>query len=183
MMDATSKTLWDTMSQASNLKGERNDCTVRAMTAATGLPYDVCHAEFAKAGRRKGCGVHFRVMGPSVAKKLGFNLRRMNRGEYIAQLGRTDREYLAKTMITAERDKAFKSGNFIALVTRHAAAIVDGKVIDWSQGKAKRLQEVYECTPIAGFTAPIINRSKTPNGSARWTAFTKYTKRDNLELF
>ena len=173
MMSTTSKAVWDTMATASAKHGETNDCTVKALTAATGLTYDECHAALAKTGRKNRKGCHWFIQGPKAAEALGFKMRRMDRNEYSA-----------KTMITAERDRKLRTGNFVCQVSRHVAAVIDGEVIDWSQGKRKRIQDVYECTPIPGFMAPIApNAGPLPTGSANWQSFRKYKKADNLELF
>ena len=172
MMAATSKSLWDAMSVKADAHGETNDCTVRALTASTGLDYDICHAQLAKQGRKNRKGCHWYTEGPKAAKALGFNMVQLDRSEYRA-----------KTMITAERDRRFKSGRFAVLVRGHVAGLVDGKVIDWSQGRRHRIAAVYEVTPIPGFVAPVIDRSKMPAGSKTWQAFKKYKKADNLELF
>lgn len=170
MMTSTSKALWDAMSLKATAHGETNDCTVRALTASTGLDYDVCHAQLKKQGRKNRKGVHWIVEGPKAAKALGFTMRQMDRSEYRA-----------KTMITAERDRAFRSGNFAVLVRGHVAALVDGKVIDWSAGRRHRIQAVYEVTRNA--PAPTPKAPKIPKGTETWRSFRKYKKADNLELF
>lgn len=171
MLSGSSKAIWDSMVTASKANGEHRDCTVKALTAATGLTYDECHAALAKTGRKPRKGCHWYIQGPQAAKALGFTMRRMDRSEYRA-----------KTMITAGRDRALRSGRFVVQVSRHVAAVVDGKVIDWSEGTRRRVEDIYECTPIAGFVAPLP-MGPMPTGSAKWVAFEKYTKRDNLELF
>jgi hypothetical protein len=170
MLSGSSKAIWDSMAKASVAQNEHRDCTVKALTAATGLTYDVCHAALAKTGRKNRQGCHWYSQGPKAAESLGFNMRRMDRSEYRA-----------KTMITAGRDRALKSGRFVVQVSRHVAAVVDGKVIDWTEGRRHRVEDIYECTPIAGYTKPLM--APAPKGSAKWEAFTKYTKHDNLELF
>lgn len=172
MLDATSKTIWDAMSLKSSAKGETNDCTVRCLSVVTGLDYDICHAQLAKQGRKNRKGCHWYVEGPKAAKALGFDLRLMGRDEFNA-----------KTMITAERDRNLRTGNFAILVSRHVAGMVDGKVIDWSQGKRKRIMAAYECTALPGFVAPVIDRADIPAGTTTWQSFRKYKKADNLELF
>jgi len=172
MMSATTKAVWDSMVTESKAKGEHNDCTVKALTAATGLPYDQCHAALKKLGRKNRRGCNWMTMGPLAAKALGFNLDRLDFSEYNA-----------KTMITAARDRRLQAGNFVVQVSRHVAAMVDGKVIDWSEGRAKRIQCIYECTPIAGYQAPVFDRGTIPAGSADWQSYRKYKKQDNYNLF
>lgn len=174
MMDTNSKQLWDAMSLKSEAHGETNDCTVRALTASTGLDYDTCHAQLKKQGRKNRKGCHWFIEGPKAAEALGFTMRKMDRSEYRA-----------KTMITAERDRAFRSGSFCVLVRGHVAALVDGNVIDWSQGRRHRIAAVYEVTRNANAPAPqpAPKAHKLPKGSSDWRSFRKYRKQDNLELF
>lgn len=172
-MEATSKAVWETMAKASRSHNETNDCTVKALSVITGLDYDTCHAQLAKQGRKNRQGCYWHIEGPKACKALGFELRKMTRNEYRA-----------KTMITCERDPALKHGKFAVLVSRHVAGMVDGNVIDWSQGKRKRVQIIYQCTAIPGFKAPTpAPRKALPKGSGDWRSFRKYRKQDNLELF
>jgi len=144
---------------------EHNDCTVKAMVVATGKPYADCHAALKAEGRPDRRGCYFRTVGPKAAKRLGYELTEIT-------------DYTARTMITAERDRRLQSGAFVVLVSGHAAGVRNGEVIDHSAGKARRIQTVYECTAIE---APEV--ATLPSGSAKWQAFTKYTKADNLPLF
>jgi len=170
-MEATAKALWDTMSAASDAHGETNDCTVRTLTAVTGLSYDDCHRQLAKQGRKNRRGCHWMIEGPKAAEALGCTMRRMDYSEYRA-----------KTMITAERDPALRSGRFAILVRGHVAGMIDGDIVDWSQGRRHRIQAVYEVTGQAAAPTPV-RRDPMPAGSENWTSFRKYNKRDNLELF
>lgn len=170
-MEQTAKLLWDTMSESSRSHGETNDCTVRALTVVTGLPYDVCHAQLAKQGRKPRKGVHWFIEGPKAAEALGCKMRKMSRNEYSA-----------KTMITAARDRKLANGRFAVLVRGHVAGMIDGDVVDWSDGRRHRIQAVYEVTGQA--VAPVSpNAGPLPKGSSDWQSFRKYRKQDNLELF
>lgn len=171
MLSGSTKAIWDTMATASAAHNEHRDCTVKALTAATGLTYDECHAALAKTGRRNRKGCHWYIQGPKAAEALGFNMRRMDRSEYNA-----------KTMITAAKDRNLRSGRYVVQVRRHVAGMIDGKVVDWSEGRRHRVEDIYECTPIAGYKAPLP-MGPIPTGTETWRSFRKYTKRDNLELF
>ena len=129
--------------EASSNRGERNDCTVKALALATGLDYSVCHAQLAKEGRRKGCGTTFANV-QLAAQHLGFMMKRRNR-----------REYRAKTMISAERDSSLRHGNLILGTCNHAAAMIDGKILDWTEGRRNRIQSVYVITPLPGFMPAV----------------------------
>ena len=176
MLVGNSKALWDRMSENAKAHGETNDCTVRALTASTGLPYDICHAQLKRQGRKNRKGCHWFVEGPKAAKALGFTMRKMD-----------PNEYRAKTMITAERDRAFRDGHFAILVRGHVAGLVDGSVIDWSAGRRHRIQAAYQITKDANAPAvvptPKAAKRTMPKGSATWQSFRKYKKQDNYNLF
>lgn len=128
---------------ASKDMGEYRDCTVRALTIATGREYADCHAAMKAQGRknRRGSSVYAMV---AASKALGYHM--------TALAPRTVR---AKTMRTIERDSAVSSGNFIVAMAGHVGAVQDGKVIDHTEGRLNRIQKVYSITPIAGFVAPL----------------------------
>jgi hypothetical protein len=148
---------------ASSKQHENNDCTVKALAIATGLDYSVVHAAFTKAGRknRKGCN---RRITKIAAAALGFDME--------------PTVFSAKTAITVERDRRLQSGRYVIGMTRHLAAMVDGKLHDWSKGRRKRINNVWTLTPIATPTPAPIHE-----GPAKWLTFAKYTKQDNRELF
>jgi hypothetical protein len=171
MLSASSKTLWDAMAKASAAHNENHDCTVKALTAATGRTYDECHKALSKAGRRNRHGCNWPVIGKRAAQSLGFLMEEL---DY--------RDYSAKTMITAERDRKLAKGNFVVRVRGHVAALVDGKVVDWSAGRRHRINNIYTFTAIdkaPEWAAP----AKAPAGTETWRSYRKYTKHDNLELF
>jgi len=166
-LSGSSKALWDTMATASRAHNENNDCTVKALTAATGLTYDECHHALAKQGRKPRRGCNFHTMGKRAAKELGFLMEALDW-----------RDYDAKTCISAERDRKLAKGRYVLQVRGHVAALVDGKVVDWSQGRRHRIRAVYAFTPIAK-----PEPTKIPKGTAKWQAYTKYTKQDQIPLF
>lgn len=170
MLSTSSKAIWDTMAKASRAHGEHNDCTVKALTAATGRTYDDCHKALAKQGRKNRRGCNFHTVGTRAAKDLGFLMETVDW-----------RDYDAKTCISAERDRKLAKGKFVLQVRGHVAAMVDGKVIDWTEGRRHRIRAVYAFTPIAAKPEP--KAPKAPKGTETWRSFRKYTKRDNLELF
>jgi len=137
---------------------EHNDCTVRALAIAARVPYQAAHSALAAAGRPhrrgpKAIGQRdktgaVRVDCPAIriaANTVGMDIRRLERTEYAA-----------KTVATAPRDSRLQEGSYILYVRGHVAALVDGEVIDWTDGRRHRIQEVYELKPRqAAPVAPV----------------------------
>lgn len=160
-MDAT--TLWSTTRKAAASFNEHNDCTVTAVTICSGLDYADVHAAFAAAGRKRGKGVN-RGITRAACRSLGLEMKRV------------DRRIKAKTAITIERERSLQSGSYIIGMTRHLAAMVDGKLIDHTKGRRKQVNGVYELHPIQGTDAPASEPVPFP-------PFKRYTKQDQIPLF
>jgi len=124
---------------ASGKARENNDCTVKALAIVTELDYSTVHAAFAKAGRKPRKGAN-RAISAKAAKLLGFHMEQV------------DSHISARTAITIEREPSLQSGRYVIGMTRHLAAMIDGKLVDWSEGRRKKINAVYALSPIAGWS-------------------------------
>ena len=113
---------------------EWNDCTVKAISIACDVPYKVAHKALANEGRRNRCGCYGHQQKAAI-KALGFKVEM--------------KDVTAKTMGTVARDKAVQDGHFLVYVRAHVAAVVNGKVEDWTEGRRHRVISVYKVTPAA----------------------------------
>jgi len=134
-------TIW----AASNKAHENNDCTVKALAIATELDDSTVHAAMAAAGRKHRKATK-RSNTQKAAKALGFHMEVLD-----------TMYYNGRTAITIERDHYLQSGRYIIGMTRHAAAMVDGKLVDWSQGRRLKVKAVYTLTPMAPAVAKAIS--------------------------
>jgi|688.fasta_scaffold586144_3 hypothetical protein len=96
---------------------ETNDCSVRAVSVASGLPYYKVHAAFAEAGRKAGNGVSVRIMIAAL-EKLGI----MKQQETLVFNRPTLSYWLSNN----------PTGNWVIVKRDHAFAILDGVVHDSS---------------------------------------------------
>lgn len=112
---------------ASELRGERADCAVRAVAVATGEDYDKVHNLFQSYGRQNRCrsrwGMELRAV-----KDLGYS--------YVVEVVK------AKTVRTVERE-LMKTRNYILRVSGHLIGVNQGKIYDWAQGRQHRIVRVY----------------------------------------
>lgn len=118
---------WDQMCKHSKLLKEANDCTVKAITAVTGVHYVDVHSLLAKHGRphRKGAQKHTQYR---TLKDLGFKM------EHI--------KVKSKTVRTLGRELKNQPGNYLVWVKGHVLAVKDGEVLDWTNGRLHRINMV-----------------------------------------
>lgn len=121
---------WDRMCEHSKLLKEANDCTVKAITAVTGVHYVDVHALLAKHGRphRRGAQKHTQYR---TLKDLGFVYRNVKLKD-------------CKTVRTLGRRFRGVKGTFLAWTRGHVLAIVDGEVLDWTNGRLHRIINIVE---------------------------------------
>jgi hypothetical protein len=121
-------TNYDKIANDSKKCKEKKDCSVRAITAVSNLPYEYVHEVFAKCGRIHGRGTSMRII-ENVLFKLNIWT------EKIKTSAKTIRS-LKKTLP--------KKGRFLVHVSGHMLAVVDGEVIDWTKERLHRITAIYE---------------------------------------
>lgn len=121
------KSEWDSMCEHADLLKETNDCTVKAITAVTGVHYVDVHALMAKHGRpyRKGAKKYTQF---STLRDLGFVIE--------------DVKVKSKTVRTLGREFKGRPGNYLVWVKGHVLAVKDGEVLDWTNGRCHRVIRV-----------------------------------------
>lgn len=113
-------------------KHKRN-CTVVALAATTGLPYDEAHVIAEKAGRLLNKGFRSEKLIKYFNEKHGRNQFRK----------------VKRTTITVQKFcKKYPKGSYYVRKKGHAYAIIDGTVIDRSRPKA--LERILEAWQFVG---------------------------------
>ena len=120
-------------------KNEKNDCFVRALAAATDMDYDTTHQEVKdQFGRKnnKGTENHMIIGQMLNAEENGLVIGDKRFSVNVLGKARTHNTYKLYGELI-KRKKTVKSfikdnpkGNFLVTVSKHALAIVDGKLID-----------------------------------------------------
>lgn len=113
---------------------ESNDCAVKAIAIACNVPYKVAHRLLEKhTGRKHRRGTLTHMINPAI-RHLGFEVTQLH-------------DVTAKTISTIARDSAVQDGFFVVYVRGHIAAIVNGQIEDWTEGRRHRVIAVYKVTP------------------------------------
>lgn len=122
-------------SSASGIR-ERNDCTVRSLATATGLPYPDCHSFMASKGRRRFRGVVFRYCVPDNGVALGHHF------EFTPLVK-------ARGLKTAiKRNPKLKTGTWILKVRSHVYTIRDGVAYDSFDATGRDVLYAWKVTPL-----------------------------------
>lgn len=118
--------------------GETNDCTVRAITAVTGLPYGQVHKVCAEHGRRKRRGM-YDYQWKAAIRALGYDL-----------IDRTDEVRRAGGKTTRTVVNCLPTRPHIVWSYRHLSGWTGTKLLDWADGRLKRVQRVFEVVRTDG---------------------------------
>lgn len=117
---------------------EHNDCAVIAVSIAARVPYKRAHAALRDAGRRDRAGTYW-YQSEKALRALGCTL------EVIEPRKRDGGQYTMKTI-----GGAYKRGYYMIRVRGHVAAMVNGEVLDWSEGRRHRVNQIVRVTVPRG---------------------------------
>ena len=111
--------------------GEINDCTVRALSNCTGIDYDVAFDLLKNAGRKNNKGMLTIKYSPAYFEAGAKSMSTY--GKFSTYLARHLQDFSVKPCGSASLGKIVKEypqGRHVVIVTGHAVALVDGKLID-----------------------------------------------------
>jgi hypothetical protein len=124
------------------IAGERNDCTVRAMTYALSLPYAEAHAVLKAAGRKDGRGMVFTSWMDRQSEIARRKVRMIPLVELAPVTVAMRKRVLLEDVYYAGR---MKRGRYIIVTTNHALAMIGGYIHDGGKPKRRaRVLRVYE---------------------------------------
>jgi hypothetical protein len=126
-------------------EGEENDCTVRALANALGMPYKLAHGILARAGRKPKHGMVVTDWQP-VYERLGIKLQSVHGNTKGARFVSHKYNIERKAGITLERLlPSLQQGRYIIKIRGHVLAVVNGKVLDYGYNAAgSRVAAVYK---------------------------------------
>lgn len=131
--------------------GEKNDCTVRAFALVAGISYAEAHSLLAKY-RKPGQGMYFAEENMThELRKLGFIVQRVTPWHMIEQYPGNHRNLKSVTTHHPRRfNKVWADGfNYLFFNPTHVAAVINGKTIDWTEGRAMRVTTIYRVMKVA----------------------------------
>ena len=125
---------------------DTNDCALRAYCNVTGVSFKDAQIRFAKQGRkyRKGTqqkALHAIYTNAGMTATLIGSTKLCGYIEYISGMKSTGN---ARTLKSLLDDPKYSKGKYVFCTTRHAMAVVDGKVVDThSNRSSNRVYMVY----------------------------------------
>lgn len=129
--------------------GERNDCSVKAISIACGVPYAEVHALLKKFGRKEGKGTPL-IASDRAIKELGFKIREWSFMERQEMIKSYPSPHNGLHSITTHHLRRFPQAwagchpNMIWITSQHMLAVKDGVVRDWSINRALRVTRIWE---------------------------------------
>jgi hypothetical protein len=125
--------------------GETRDCTVRALSNASGMHYDQAHELLKKHGRKNRCGAFFSTMLKAYGE-ADFVLESVHGTTWSAkQAARIAKREASDGITLAKILPKLAFGEYIVNTTGHAVAIVNGRIIDtFDNPSNKRVVAVFK---------------------------------------
>lgn len=115
--------------------GETNDCAVKAIAIVANADYDEVHALLKAHGRKDGKGTPWKAIWATL-KALGVWVgpeQRMTRG---SRLWAKTVRYLPRVLP--------RKGRYLVYTRGHILAVVDGEVMDWTEGRRHQPKLCWE---------------------------------------
>lgn len=124
--------------------GEHNDCSVKAVSLATGVSYTAAKDALAARGRKDRRGTFPTQINAAIGA-FGFRLEPVTPREIISSYSSPHRNVLLNITTHHPRRfaKVWPKGTFLMYTCDHVLTCIDGVVHDWTINKAKRVTAIY----------------------------------------
>lgn len=151
---------------------ETNDCFVRAVQAATGVPYRDAHAYvervYGRKARRGTHGVRQGMLGAAVKAETIFGYRVFDKKLPTRQTLRRSRKTWSLNYVQAtvyptlsQMIMSMRQGRFVVCSSNHAWAVIDGVVHDNGITRSgRRVTEVYEFIPSSKCESMLVGQTQ-----------------------
>jgi len=121
------------------MAGETNDCSVIAASIAGRVPYNVAHAAL-KAQGRKARGGAYLGWTKNALKGMGCRVERVEAGK----------QPNGSRWTATSIGRKFPKGYYLVSYRGHIAAMVNGVVEDWTEGRRHVVESVWQVTVPRG---------------------------------
>ena len=133
---------------ATKLEGDRNYCTVSALSASFGMPFDQAHDYASTLWKRvKGKGVRtltmLKTFPEKVSEKAKVMGKDMQRVESTLDYKQPNGTIKTRKMTLSTFCKHYPRGKYYILVDSHALAIVDSEIIDHTDKPKRRIKYAW----------------------------------------
>lgn len=135
---------------ATKLQGDRNYCTVTALSATFYISADQAHEYAAKTwGRVKGQGVRTITMLKSFPMAEGYSQAKEVLGKEVIRVKaehdykQPDGSIKTRAMNLSTFAKKHPTGTFYVLVDGHALAIINGEIVDHTDKPKRRVKYAW----------------------------------------
>ena len=127
-------------------KGEKNDCSVKAVALITGKTYDEAHIELQRRGRINRQGVQNNIILDAAAA-LGEPTKRLLLKDVYHIIQSYPKPHYGLKNITSHHPRRFpqiwsKAPDCLLFSNAHVAAFINGAVIDWSVNNVLRIVQI-----------------------------------------
>lgn len=150
------------LSNSQIAKNETNDCFVRALAAATGQDYDTAHSVATinfNRDHKKGVSLGDLVSTMERAQREGLEVGntvygvKSLRGASIKNYYKLRGEEIARKKSVKSFIKDNPKGSYIVTVSKHAFAVIDGKLVD---NKGEEFRPTRKVTSAYKITKPEL---------------------------
>ena len=128
------------LQELSDISGDKNSCSVIAFAAAMNLDYVKAFKLLEEAGRKKGKGAYDWDIQRAL-RASGFEFHRSMAYPHVKNYKYSKTLTFNNAVKVLDKDKVY-----LLIGTGHMAAMKYGQVVDWSEGRKIRVDEVVEIT-------------------------------------
>lgn len=125
---------------------DRNNCAVRALSVALGIPYPEIASVFLSYGRRPHCRTSWKTIS-EVMEHYGHKLQSV-RGLVTS-----------RTVRTVVRE--LSSGIYVINTSRHLLTVKNGKVYDWTEDRTHRIIDIYVVMKVSEVSGSSYSYGKS----------------------
>ncbi len=124
---------------------DRNDCSVVAVAAATGLSYSEVQARYFSLGRKRNKGVYTEVT-MAVLRSFGYKCLLVEPLHFICRYPAPHFKLKSVTTHHPDRFRAVwaDANTYLFRTSGHILCVRAGTNCDWTRGRAKRVRQIWK---------------------------------------